>query len=113
MSKRVKAPKRGFLDGYRTYDDSAGRGSPDEWRGAFGRRMGLDEAEGILGSDSPWAVLGISPGASLEQVKKAWRRAAHKWHPDRNGGSEDAAKRFIRANAAYVKLSTPSGRRSR
>jgi len=27
---------RGFLDGYKTYDDSGGRGSPDEWRAAFG-----------------------------------------------------------------------------
>lgn len=103
MSAEKKA-KRGFLDGYKTYDDSAGNGSPDEWRGAFGRRMGLGEAEAVLGSDSPWAVLGISPGASLEEVKKAWRRAAHRWHPDRNGGSEDAVKMFKRANAAYIKL---------
>ena len=101
------ARKRRFLDGYKKYDDSAGRGTPDEWRRAFGRRMGLDEAEGILGSDSPWTVLGIRPGVSAEEIKKAWRRAAHRWHPDRNGGSEGAVAQFKRAKAAYVKLGEP------
>jgi len=100
--------ERGFLDGYRTYDDSKGRGSPDEWRAAFGKRMGIDEANEILGDDSPWAVLGIRPGATGREIKRAWRRQAHRWHPDRNGGCESAAERFKKAKAAYVRLGEPS-----
>jgi len=99
---------RGFLDGYKTYDDSGGRGSPDEWRAAFGKRMGIDEANEILGDDSPWAVLGISPGATGREIKRAWRRQAHRWHPDRNGGDAAAEGRFKKAQAAWVKLGEPS-----
>lgn len=107
MARNCKNPAKGFLDGYDTYDDSAGRGSPDEWRAAFGERMGLDEASEILGDDSPWAVLGIRAGSSAEEIRKAWRRQAHKWHPDRHDGSEAAAEKFKRAKAAHVKLGEP------
>ncbi len=96
--------RRGFLDGYPTYDDSEGRGSPEEWQSAFNERMGLDEAARILGDDEPLAILGLQAGATADDIKKAWRREAMKWHPDRNGGSADCAEKFIRAQAAYVKL---------
>lgn len=95
---------RGFMDGYRTYDDSAGRGSPDEWRAAFNERMGLDEAARILGDHEPLAVLGLQAGATSDEIKRAWRKEAMKWHPDRNNGSDECAKKFIRAQAAYVRL---------
>jgi len=95
---------RGFMDGYRTYDDSAGRGSRDEWRAAFNERMGLDEAAQILGNDEPLTVLGLQAGATENEIKKAWRKQAMRWHPDRNGGNAECAKKFILAQAAYVKL---------
>jgi len=69
--------------------------------------MGIDEANEVLGGDSPWAVLEIQPGASGDEIKRAWRRQAHKWHPDRHGGSEAAAENFKRAKAAHVKLGEP------
>lgn len=97
---------RAFMDGYKTYDEAEGRGSPDEWRAAFGRRMGLDEAAGILGDDDPWNILGLQVGATATEIKKAWRMKAMRWHPDRNGGSDDCAKMFIRCQAAYIKLSS-------
>jgi len=107
MAKRK--PKHGFLDGYRTYDPAVeGYGSPDEWRSAFNRTMGLDEAESILGADDPLAVLGLQSGATAQQIRKAWKRAAFKWHPDRNHGNEDhASEQFKRAKAAHVKLGEP------
>jgi len=95
--------RTGFLDGYRTYNDSEGRGSPEEWCSAFNKRMGLGEASRILGNDEPLAVLGLQAGATEGEIKKAWRREAKKWHPDRKNGS---AEKFIRAQAAYVKLTT-------
>jgi len=95
---------RGFMDGYKTYDPADGYGGPDEWRAAFNERMGLDEAARILGNEEPLAVLGLQAGATAAEIKKAWRREAMKWHPDRNGGDGECAEKFIRAQAAYVRL---------
>ena len=95
---------RAFMDGYRTYNASDGHGSPDEWREAFSQRMGLDEATRILGDDKPLAVLGLRTGATRDDIKRAYRREAMKWHPDRNGGDPACAEKFIRAQAAYEKL---------
>jgi DnaJ domain len=51
-------------------------------------------------SADPFAVLGVAPGASGEEVAAAYRRLAKRWHPDRAGG-EDAARRMAEINAAY------------
>ena len=57
----------------------------------------------------PYEVLGVSPDASLEELKRAWRSAARKWHPDRNP-SEEAAARFKEVAAAWEELSDPARR---
>lgn len=95
---------RGFMDSYQTYDTSEGYGSPDEWCEAFNERMGLDEAARILGDDEPLAILGLLVGATSEDIRKAYRREAMRWHPDRNGGCKDCEAKYIRAQAAYIKL---------
>ena len=51
-------------------------------------------------SADPFAVLGVTPGASGEEVAAAYRRLAKRWHPDRAGG-QDAARRMAEINAAY------------
>jgi curved DNA-binding protein len=48
--------------------------------------------------------LGISKSASDEEIKRAYRKLAHKYHPDKGGGAEDAAK-FKKINEAYQVLS--------
>ncbi len=45
-----------------------------------------------------YEVLGVTKGASEDEVKKAFRKAAVKHHPDREGGDED---KFKEANEAY------------
>lgn len=55
-------------------------------------------------------VLGLSRDASPEQIKKAYRRAAHKHHPDRNPNDTDAEGRFKEASEAYEVLSDPAKR---
>jgi hypothetical protein len=51
-------------------------------------------------SVDPFAVLGVAPGASGEEVAAAYRRLAKRWHPDRARGQE-AARRMAEINAAY------------
>lgn len=101
MKKKTK--KRGFLDGYKTYDTSQGYGSPSEWKACFNRRMSREEAEEILGDSNPLKILGLSPGFTMEQLKKAYRRLVMQWHPD-ICKKENAEEMFIRIHAAYVKL---------
>ena len=57
--------------------------------------------------DDPYKVLGLSPDASDEEVKRAYRRLAKKYHPDLNPGDEAAAKEMQRINAAYEQIKNP------
>jgi len=53
----------------------------------------------------PYCVLGIDRNATQEEIKRAYRREAMKWHPDRNEGSIEARELFHRAAQAYKNLS--------
>lgn len=52
-------------------------------------------------------ILGVSKSASPEEVKKAYREKAHKFHPDKSGGDE---AKFKEINEAYQVLSNPDKR---
>jgi len=57
-----------------------------------------------------YAVLGVSPDASADQVKKAYRKLARQHHPDANAGDENAERRFKEVGEAYAVLSDPEQR---
>jgi len=57
--------------------------------------------------DDPYKVLGVSPDASDEEIKKAYRALAKKYHPDRNPGDTEAAKKMQQVNAAYEQIKNP------
>ena len=59
---------------------------------------------------NPYEILGIATDATPEEVKKAYRREAMKWHPDRCNDSSEARERFHQAAEAYKILSENGGR---
>lgn len=52
----------------------------------------------------PYKVLGVSPGASDEEIKKAYRELTKKYHPDLNPGDSNAAQKMNDINAAYDQI---------
>ena len=57
-----------------------------------------------------YKTLGIPPGASLDAIKKEFRKLALQYHPDVNAGNEYAALQFRELQEAYETLSHPSKR---
>jgi molecular chaperone DnaJ len=59
-----------------------------------------------------YEVLGVEKSASEDDLKKAYRRLAMKYHPDRNDGDKDAEGKFKEAKEAWEVLSDPAKRRA-
>ena len=57
--------------------------------------------------EDPYKVLGVSPDASDEEIKRAYRKLAKQYHPDLNPGDEVAAKKMQQVNAAYEQIKNP------
>eukprot|EP00903_Cladosiphon_okamuranus_P014608 g13546.t1 len=62
-------------------------------------------------SKTYYSVLGVEPGVSDENLRRAYRRAAVKWHPDKNSGNiEQAEEKFKEIQKAYDTLKDPRSR---
>lgn len=55
----------------------------------------------------PYKVLGVSPDASDDEIKRAYRRLAKKYHPDMNPGDPEAARKMNEINEAYDQIKNP------
>ncbi len=54
--------------------------------------------------NDPYKVLGVSPTATDEEITKAYRKLAKKYHPDLNPGNEEAERRMMEINEAYESI---------
>src|ERR671928_1775823 len=59
----------------------------------------------------PYAVLGVDRKASADEIKKAYRKLARKYHPDRNPEDASAEERFKEIQSAYDILGDPDKRK--
>jgi hypothetical protein len=98
------ARKKGFLDGYRTYDTSAGRGSAADWQKEFAHRLGLGEAR---------QALGLAEGAGWDEVRRACHLAATESMARLVGDYERAARAFDGAGPAEEKAQAVKAARFR
>ncbi len=86
---------------YGTYNDTIEkRGDESSWKNAFEQaKFSRKKSLGILAltNEDPHAVLGLSKGASKDEVKKAFRKLVIPAHPDHGGSREE----YDRIFAAY------------
>jgi len=108
MARTKSTVKKGFMDGYKTYNpDVEGYGDSYQWKQAFNQRMGFEEAKVILNNskEDAYSILGIVIGATLDEIKKAFRKMAMKFHPDKNP-NVDTTEKMQKIIAAYTFLTS-------
>ena len=58
-------------------------------------------------TENPYDILGVSRDASMDEIKKAYRKKARENHPDLNPGDKEAADRMNKINQAYDRIMNP------
>jgi len=58
-----------------------------------------------------YKILGVSKNSSEEEIKKAYKKLALQYHPDKNPGNKEAEEKFKEINEAYEVLGDPEKRK--
>ena len=69
----------------------------------------MSESSQMIGFD-PYEILGVDMDASIITIKKAYRKLALTYHPDRNANNPEAAAKFIQISKAYECLTDPEAK---
>ena len=100
--------KRGRLPGFLSWLRGPSFGQRQE-RGKFNQQRAEADAQNDPGTQDPYEVLGLKPGASPEEIRSAYRRALQMYHPDKVSHLGDefqelAGRKFVAIQVAYEKL---------
>ena len=57
--------------------------------------------------EDPYKILGVSPDASDDEIKRAYRKLAKQYHPDLHPGDAEAARKMQQVNDAYERIKNP------
>ena len=60
-----------------------------------------------MASKDYYKILGVNKSANKEEIKKAYRKLALKYHPDRNGNNKNSEEKFKEKSEAYAVLCDP------
>lgn len=104
---------KGFMNVYkkRYNPEVEGFGSPSQWRREFNKRMSLDEAKAHVKDQSPFDILEVASSSTWDIVRKAYRKMAMKWHPDKNPENEAEANEKMKSIvAAYTVIKNILGK---
>ena len=109
--------RQGRLPGFFRWGKKTAAGDQDkkrwsDWAGSTGRQSTYrrSEAKSQTEQQDPYKILGLKPGASAEDIRAAYHRAAQAYHPDKVAHlgrefQEMAHNKFIEIQQAYEKLS--------